>query len=265
MPPAEVIRSRSNPLYKRLVALKERADQDLCLLEGPKLVEEALGAGVAIREAVAGPRAEAQRGALLALLRSNGVPVRLLDEALVASLSDAETSQGLVAIAERPQADEAQLYAGTPLILVAVAIQNPGNLGGLLRTAEAAGASGAYLTSGCADAYSWKALRGSMGSAFRLPVVGGLSLDDALKHLQARRVPAIAATAGASQSYDAFDWRGSVALLLGNEGAGLPLEVERAATARLHIPMARTVESLNVSAAAAVLLFEAARQRRAAT
>ncbi len=262
MPPAEVIRSRSNPLFKRLAALKQRADQELCLLEGPKLIEEALSAGVAIREAVAGPRAEAQRGALLALLRSNGVPVRLFDEALVASLSDAETSQGLVAIAERPRADESRLYTGTPLILVAVAVQNPGNLGALLRSAEAAGATGAYLTSGCADPYSWKALRGSMGSAFRLPVLGGLSLDEALKHLQARQVAIIAATADAAESYDGFDWRGSVALLLGNEGAGLPPDVVRAATARVRIPISGTVESLNVSAAAAVLLFEAARQRR---
>lgn len=265
MPPAEVIRSRSNPLYKRLAALKQRADQELCVLEGTKLVEEALDARVAIREAVAGPRAEAERGALLALLRSNGVPVRLFDEALVASLSDAETSQGLLAIAERPHADETKLYAGTPLILVAVAVQNPGNLGGLLRSAEAAGATGAYLTTGCADPYSWKALRGSMGSAFRLPIVGGLSLEDAFARLQARQVPAIAATADARQGYDSFDWRGSVALLVGNEGAGLPLEVARAATVRVRIPMARPVESLNVSAAAAVLLFEVARQRRTTT
>ena len=265
MPPAEVIRSRSHPLYKRLAALKERAEQELCLLEGAKLVEEALAAGVAIREAVAAPKAEAQRGALLALLRSNGVPVRLFDESLVSSLSGAETSQGLIAIAERPRGDESDLYAGTPLILVAVAIQNPGNLGALLRTAEAAGASGAYLTTGCADPYSWKALRGAMGSAFRLPVIGGLSLDDALARLQARQVPAVAAVADAAESYDAFDWRGGVALLLGNEGAGLPLDVARAAAARVRIPIAKTVESLNVSAAAAVLLFEAARQRRRAT
>ena len=265
MPPAEVIRSRSNPLYKRLAALKERAEGELCLLEGPKLVEEALDAGLALREAIAGPKAEARRGALLALLRARGVPIRILDEALVASLSDADTSQGLVAIAERPQADEARLYAGTALILVAVAIQNPGNLGALLRTAEAAGATGAYLTSGCADPYSWKALRGSMGSAFRLPVVGGLSLDDALRRLRERQLAVIAAAPDAAQNYDAFDWRRGVALLLGNEGAGLPPEAAHAADARVRIPMARTVESLNVSAAAAVLLFEAARQRRRAT
>jgi len=262
MPPSEVIRSRSNPLYKRLAALKERAEQELCLLEGAKLVEEALAAGVVIREAVAGRRAETQRGALLSLLRSNGVPVRLFDEALVASLSDAETSQGLLAIAERPRADEARLYAGTPLILVAVAVQNPGNIGALLRTAEAAGATGAYLTTGCADPFSWKALRGSMGSAFRLPLVGGLSVDDAVARLHARKLPVVAARADAVQSYDGFDWRAGAALLLGNEGAGLPADVTRAASARVRIPIAATVESLNVSAAAAVLLFEAARQRR---
>lgn len=264
MPPAEVIRSRSNPLFKRLAAQKEHADRDSCLLEGPRLVEEALAAGLAIREAVASPRARERSGALLAMLESNGVAVRLLDDALVASLSEAETTQGLLAIADRPAASGAVLDGERPLVLVAVAIQNPGNLGALLRTAEAAGVTGALLTRGCADPFSWKALRGSMGSAFRLPLAAGLELDAVLERLRERGVATVAATSDATQRYDAFDWRGPAALLLGNEAAGLPAAVARAASARVAIPMAGVVESLNVSAAAAVLLFEAARQRRSA-
>jgi len=177
MPSEETLRSRANPLYKRLRALKERTgERDLCLLEGPRLVLEALAAGLVVAEAVASPRAEASPAgpAALAELRQREVPIRRMAAELVASLSEAETSQGLLALARRPSFDEQEVFRRTPpLVLVADGVQNPGNLGGLLRTAEAAGASGAILTEGCADPFSWKALRGSMGSAFRLPHLRG--------------------------------------------------------------------------------------------
>ncbi len=183
MPAEEPVRSRANPLFKRLRALKERGPEGaLCLLEGPKLVLEALGAGLAIVEAGYSARAQTTPAGASALeaLGAQRVPLHLLSAELLASLSEVETSQGLVALARRPAFDEAQLYRATPLVVVADAIQNPGNVGGLLRTAEAAGATGAYLTGSSADPLSWKALRGSMGSAFRLPHVRGLDADAAL-------------------------------------------------------------------------------------
>jgi TrmH family RNA methyltransferase len=131
-----------------------------------------------------------------------------------------------------------------------------------LRTAEAAGASGAYLTRGCADPFSWKALRGSMGSAFRLPHVGGLRIEDVLRRLRARGVEAIATEVGAPAPYDELDLRRPVAFVLGNEGSGLPEHVLRGLERRVSIPMRGSVDSLNVGVAAGVLLFEAARQRR---
>jgi TrmH family RNA methyltransferase len=159
----DVVRSRSNPLFRRLRVLKERAagHEGLCLLEGPKLVAEALAAGVEITEAAVARSADERPGCATALagLRAHGVPVRRLDDRLLAALSAAETPQGLVALARRPDSDEARIFQGTPLIVVAVGIQNPGNLGGLIRTAEAAGATGALLLEGCADPFSWKGLR----------------------------------------------------------------------------------------------------------
>ena len=116
-------------------------------------------------------------------------------------------------------------------MVVADAVQNPGNLGGLLRTAEAAGATGAYLTAGCADPLSWKALRGSMGSAFRLPHVRGLALDAVLERLAARGLAVLATTADGETRYDEADLRRPVALLVGSEGAGLPAEALRRADA----------------------------------
>jgi RNA methyltransferase, TrmH family len=264
MPPDETLRSRENPLYKRLRALKERGgDRQLCLLEGPKLVLEALAAGLAVVEAATSPRAEASPAgaAALSALRGREVPVRMMTAELFTSLSEAETSQGVLALARRPLVVEGRVFRGTPLVLVADGVQNPGNLGGLLRTAEAAGASGAILTAGCADPFSWKALRGSMGSAFRLAHLRVLTIEQAFDALEARGVAVLATAADGERRYDEADLRGPIALVVGNEGAGLPAPVRARATARLRVPLAGPVESLNVGVAAALVLFEAARQR----
>jgi len=260
----DLVRSRANPLFKRLRALKQRGPEGgVCLLEGPRLVLEALAAGIEIAEAAASPRVKGRpRGrAALAALRARGLAVRGLHDELLASLSDADSTQGLVALARRPAFDEARLYEGTPLVVVAVGVQDPGNLGGLLRTAEAAGATGAYLTEGCVDPCSWKALRGSMGSAFRLPHLRRLSASEALDRLEARGVPVLATAADGETRYDEADLASPVALVVGGEGAGIPEPLARRARARLRIPLAAGVESLNVGVAAGVVLLEAARQR----
>jgi RNA methyltransferase, TrmH family len=234
-------------------------------LEGIKLIEEALAAGLTLVEAAAGPSlAESERGGrLLAELSARGVSVRALSADLLASLSEVETSQGVLALVRRPTFAEDRLYAGpAPLVLVAVGVQNPGNLGGLLRTAEAAGATGTYLCTGCADPFSWKALRGSMGSAFRLPHLRGLEAPEALRRLHQRGLATIAADARGEAVYDRLDLRGPVALVMGAEGSGLPAELAARVAHRVRIPMHGAAESLNVGVAAGILLFEAARQRR---
>jgi TrmH family RNA methyltransferase len=261
---ADVIRSRSNPLVRRLRELKRQGAGELALLEGPKLLEEALRAGLVPSEVAASPRAlEAPRTqAAVDAAAARGAVVRLLAEDVLASLSETETSQGVLALVPRPTFSDDAPFRGTPLLVVAIAIQNPGNLGGLLRTAEAAGATGALLTEGCADPFSWKALRGSMGSAFRLPHVYGRPVAETLALLRARGVATVATVASDAPAYHALDLRQPVAFLFGNEGAGLSEEIMRAANLRARVPMAGEVESLNVGVAAGVLLFEAARQRR---
>jgi TrmH family RNA methyltransferase len=261
----DVIRSRANPLVRRFRALKEGVGADpLALLEGPKLLEEAVLSGIELIEVALASRCEhgARGGRLVRELEARGVPIRRMRDDVLESLSEAETSQGILALARRPRFEEDELYAGTPLLVVAVAIQNPGNVGGLLRTAEAAGATGAYLTDGTADPFSWKALRGSMGSAFRLPHLAGLGLAEVARRLASRGVKTVATAAEAPTRYDEADLRRPLALLLGNESAGLAEEVLRGADSEVSIPMAGRVDSLNVGVAAGVVLFEAARQRR---
>src|SRR5688572_26681228 len=168
MPQAsDVIGSRSHPLVKRLRALKTgRGPEGAILLEGWRLLEEALDSRLSLIEVAMAPRAEgdSRARALGERLAAAGIPVRRVSDAVLDALAETETSPGLLALARRPAFAEDDLYAGVPLIAVAAGLQNPGNVGGLLRTAEAAGASGVYLARGTADPLSWKALRGSMGS-----------------------------------------------------------------------------------------------------
>ena len=262
--PREIVTSRANPVVKRLRALVGGSAADgLMVLEGFKLAGEALAAGIDVVDCAVEPAAlEGPQAELVARLEEKGAAVRVVSPEILNGLSEAETTQGLLAIARRPVFDEKRLHRGTPLILVAVGIQNPGNVGALLRAAEAAGASGAYLTGGCADPLSWKALRGAMGSAFRLPHLVVADAADALGRLAARGIATVAAVAEARTPYDAVDFKAPCAILVGNEGAGLPAAILARADVKARIPMAAPVESLNVAVAAGVLLFEAARQRR---
>ena len=259
----EVVRSRSNPVVRRFRAVKAGGGkaEGLVFLEGVKLLEEAVAAALEIVEVAATPRAMARARRAIDAAVAAGTALRIVEESVLASLSEAETSQGVLVLARRPDFDEERIFRGVPLVVVAVGLQNPGNLGGLLRTAEAAGATGAFVTVGSADPFSWKALRGSMGSAFRLPHVSGLTAQAVLGRLRKRGVRSAATVSGAGTSYGAADFRKPVALLFGNEGAGLPDDVVREADLRVAIPMRGAVESLNVGVAAGVLLFEAARQR----
>lgn len=263
----DVIRSRSNPLVQRIRALKEkghRGGAGLVLLEGGKLVEEALGTGVEMLEAVASARfgIPPHEARLVQELGERGVTLRRVDPKVMASLSEMETSPGLLAIARRPAFEEDALFRGQPLVVIAAGLQNPGNLGALLRSAEAAGATGAYLTEATADPFSWKALRGSMGSALRLPHVRGQSARAAIERVRERGLQVVATEAHASDPYDRVDYRGPTALLFGAEGSGLAAELAASADRRVNIPVQPPVESLNVGVAAGILLFEAARQRR---
>jgi RNA methyltransferase, TrmH family len=263
----DVIRSRGNPLVQRLRALKEKGQRGgagLVLLEGGKLVEEALGAGIELIEAAASPRfgRGAPESRLAGELARRGVPLRRVHEDVLSILSEMDTSPGLLAIGRRPRFDEERLYGERPLVVIAAGLQNPGNLGALLRSAEAAGATGAYLTEGTADPFSWKALRGSMGSAFRLPHVRGLAAAAAVERVRARGLRLVATDTRGAVPYDRADFRPPTALLLGSEASGLDPELAAAADLCVTVPMQPPVESLNVGVAAGVLLFEAARQRR---
>ena len=261
--PATPLSSRRNPLVARFRAAV-RDDRSVLLLDGEHLVGEALDAGVAIDTVAV--VLEKVPAPLLARLKRDVPDDRLVPvtPSLMDALSPVHTPSGVVALAARPVTSLDAVFASPALVVMAVEVQDPGNLGAIMRSAEAGGATGLLATPGTADPFSWKALRGSMGSALRLPIAVVDSIGEAVAHARNAGCRTLAAAGhGATSVYD-VDLRGPVLVLLGREGQGLPEEVLAVADERLRIPMQAPVESLNVAVAAALIVYEARRQRRTA-
>jgi TrmH family RNA methyltransferase len=253
------ISSRDNPIFKRLKKLAEsaraRREARMTLLDGEHLLTAYLEAGGQPHTLVRAASFDAGRFAHLAARCSHSKSL-LLPDALFAELSPVATPTGVLAEAAwlAPPASTA-----TPLVIVLEDIQDPGNLGAMLRTGAAAGATLAVLSKGCHDPWSPKALRGGQGAQFVLPMQQGADLVTWLQGFSGR---SIALALAEDSDFYALDLGGPLALIAGNEGAGLSEAVCGAATLRAHIPMAGRIESLNASAALAVAVFEAVRQRR---
>lgn len=262
-PAPQPITSRQNPLVARFRAAA-RGETELLFLDGAHLVAEALNAGVRLHEAVIAATATSRPEifALTAQLTTQGVALAAASAVVMSAISPLRSPSPIVALAERPAGDETRAYRGTPLLIVAVDVQDPGNLGAIIRVAEAGGASGVIAAGACADPFGWKALRGSMGSALRLPILlrpdPAAAVDDARR--QGCRILATVPRTGRSM-FDANLTR-AVAILIGGEGQGLPASLVDAADERMTIPMHEPVESLNAAVSAGLVVYEARRQRK---
>lgn len=180
-----------------------------------------------------------------------------------AKMSDTRTPQGILCVIKRPQHSLEQLLAAPyPLLIVLENLQDPGNLGTIVRTGEGAGITGIIIGEGTADIYGPKAVRATMGSIYRMPVVCSENLVRTVELLQGSGVHAYAAHLQGRDYYDGFSFREGTAFLIGNEGSGLSPELAEAAEGRLRIPMEGRLESLNAAVAASLLMYEAHRQRR---
>ena len=233
------------------------------LLDGPHLLFEARQSGLSIESAAFEQDAlnDPAIRTLAEQLLADGADVFIVSRKTLDSMSPVRSPSGAVGIARRtlPQLNDV-LAPANALIIVAHDVQDPGNVGGIMRTAEAAGATAFIATASTSDPLGWKALRGSMGSALRLPIARG-EISDVLRLLRASGVETSALVPRSGQPLFDVDFRKPSALILGSEGAGLPEDVVRHMDRRLTIPMRKPVESLNVGIAAALVLYEAFRQR----
>lgn len=256
------IASTKNPAVSRFRAAAAGELPGVVFAEGARLVAEGIAAGLAVLEAAVSPRL--QDASLRERLAGSGAALLECTDDVLQRMSALTTHQGVIALFRQPQWQETDLLRAdlSPLVVVAAGVRDPGNLGALLRTAEAAGATGMVTLHGGADPFRDKAVRGSMGSVFRLPVLPGLPPTAVVDFARRHKLQLVVADGGGDRDYTLCELRRPTALVLGAEAAGVPAELVRAAAVRVRIPIAPTVESLNVAVAAGVLLFEARRQRQ---
>jgi len=257
------ISSRRHPLVARFRGAARGDTAAVMLLDGVHLVADALAANVTVTLAAVTTASQEKRDIheLTIALSRRGVEIATVTSAVMEAISPVHTPSGIVALAHRPASRANDLYAGpSPLAVVVVDVQDPGNVGAIVRVAEAAGATGVVAAGMSANPFGWKALRGSMGSALRVPIAGGdadAAVDAAKKH----RCRIVAAVPRSGRPPFDVDLRGPLALLVGGEGAGLPAALTASADEHITIPMKSPVESLNAAVTAAVVLYEARRQR----
>lgn len=260
------ITSRDNSLLRQVRAVRDGKIDELIFVEGLRLCEEAYRSNLAIEAVVVSEELLPKERAASAINELSQVSKRFasVSEKLLESVSYTKTPQGIIVLAQRPEASEARLVANLgakPLLVVLHQINNPVNVGAILRTSEAAGAAGVITTRYTSDPFSPKALRGAMGSAFRLPIWSGPGYAETIEWCRRHGIVTVCADVEATRAYTEVDWSGPAALLLGPESTGFTPEELEPADSKVSIPMKGSAESLNVAVAAGILLFEAARQR----
>jgi len=253
------ITSRENSIYKLVRALsqkKARENSGLFLIEGTRLVEEANSRGVKIKYLIINEIAEN-----VPKINQDCQVLRLPNN-LFKKVSNTVSSQGIIAVVEQIEISFADIILGTnPLVVVLNGLQDPGNLGTIIRTSAAAGATAVLLTEGTVDLYNPKVVRSTMGSLFQVPIVSGLDDNEAVKWLNYNSINIMVADLDSKEYYYSANLKDSFALVIGNENRGANDIWRKAAYKKIKIPILGSTESLNASVAAGIILYDAVRQR----
>ncbi|MDO4321342.1 MAG: RNA methyltransferase [Lachnospiraceae bacterium] len=255
-----MITSTSNIQVKQLLQLqkkaRERAAQDVFVVEGIKMYQEVPKERLVrtyVSESFYKKRKE---------LFAKGQQVTVMSDRVFESVSDTKTPQGVLCLVRQYHYELQDLLGECPLVMALENIQDPGNLGTILRTAEGAGVTGVLMSAGCVDIYNPKVIRSTMGSVYRMPFYYAENWEGALNSLKQAGVSVYAAHLRGRDTHDRQDYRSPSAFLIGNESRGLSEETAAFADTYIRIPMCGQVESLNAAVASAILMYEANRQRR---
>lgn len=264
-----MITSTSNTKVKRLIQLqkkhKSRDKERVFLTEGIRMFREA--PVERLKEVyVSQGFYEKERALLEKTTQRAGIRYEVFSDSVFSAVSDTKTPQGVLCVVGRKEDTfEGILQNGTDAVSFLLALdhlQDPGNLGTIIRASEGAGVTGILMSGDCVDIYNPKTIRATMGSVYRMPFFYAEDFLEALTQIKQRGILVYAACLDGSRNYDLCDYTKSCAFLIGNEGNGLRDEVAKMADTYIKIPMRGQVESLNAAAAAAVLMFEVSRQRR---
>lgn len=266
-----MITSTSNPQVKELIRMmkKSRAREEagVFLLEGPRMAGELTGNPQWQKKIVKIYISESYKKKYESEIKKllNNYNVECLTDSVFAHVSDTKTPQGILAVVKRRYYNIEDILGTDQIkanVLILENIQDPGNLGTIFRTAEAAGATGIIMSSGCVDLYNPKVVRSTMGAVLRVPFLYVDDLPGTAGELKKKGIRIFAAHLDGKNAYDAEDYRGACAFMIGNEGNGLSDEASACADCLVRIPMHGEAESLNAAVASAVLMYEADRQRR---
>ncbi len=264
----ETIKSRDNNHLKFTRRVRDGKEKEFIFLEGVRLVEEAFRSDPTITEGfISEQLAREERGReIVEFLQERRVPTAELPENLFRSVADTSQSQGIILIAEKPQFSDATIDAALandgniPIVLFLEEINNPSNLGAVIRTAEAAGAAGVIASENSADAFSPKALRAAMGSSLRIPIWENANSEKVLRWASEREMVVTGAAINVTQAHTGVDWKSRRLLVLGSEAHGMSESTRKRTQELIRIPMANEVESLNLAVSCGIILFEARRQ-----
>jgi TrmH family RNA methyltransferase len=264
--PHKPLTSKDNNIIKHLRSLsdpKQRKKEQAFLIEGVKMVEEALRDDLGVKTLIASPSLVQHHGkGLLKLAETRAVQILWISERLIDSIAESKTPQPVMAVVKMREFSESALLASEAgLIILAHQLQDPGNLGTIIRTAEAVGASGVAHSTNTVDPYSSKAIRASMGSILRLPLVRLGNVITFIKACRQKGFQTVATALNGDRMHFDIDLRKPTVVILGKEGAGLPQDILADVDLHVRIPMAGTIDSLNVATSAAVILYESMRQR----
>ena len=264
--PHSPIASKDNRQIKYLKSLTDpqvRKRERAYLIEGTRMVEEALRDRAGVKQVIASPSLTRHHGrGIIRLAEETGADLLWISDRLLDSIAETKTPQPVLAIMEmREPNEDALLDDPARLIILCNRLQDPGNLGTIIRTAEAAGASGVAVTPSTVDAYNPKSIRASMGSILRLPVVKVQNEHNFVQACKKKGFQTAALVLNGRETPFELDLTVPTVVMLGQEGSGLPAEEVVDFDHRIRIPMAETIDSLNVAISAAVVLYEVVRQR----
>jgi TrmH family RNA methyltransferase len=264
--PHNPVTSKENSAVKHIRALadpKHRKKEKAFLIEGLKMVEEALRDKAGVKMVIAAPTLTQHHGkGVLKLAEKLSADILWISERLLDSISESKTPQPAMAVvAMKEHSEESLLAHPAGLIVICHQLQDPGNLGTIIRTSEAVGASGMAISPNTVDPYNAKTVRASMGSILRMPVVRVREVSSFIKKCKQKGFQTVALALSGEKTHFDLDLKKPTAVIVGQEGSGLPEEIMEDADLRVRIPMAETIDSLNVATSAAVFLYELLRQR----
>ena len=257
-----MITSIANPQVKELLQLqkksKARNEKGVFIVEGVKMFQEA--PRDRIEKVYLSENFEQKRGKEMNL---SGLPVEVLSDKVFSHVSDTKTPQGILCLVKQKKVDLSEmLEKTTPFLMVLDNLQDPGNLGTIVRTAEGAGVTGIIMSRDTVDIYNPKTIRSTMGSVYRMPFFYVEDILEFLEDLREQGIRTYAAHLDGANNYDEESYKEACAFLIGNEGNGLRDEVAKKADIWIKIPMYGQVESLNAAIASSILMYEVSRQRR---